>query len=340
MGNGKRGETDWCHVSCPTCGKRLRFRMRENAARAGACPNCQTRVELPVPETPVAQPAPETPPRVPLWPPPRELAEVPRPRLPRWPLLQGIYTFPWTDLAALRAWLMLGIGMTILAVLGAFLAYLVGFGFSIEMGELMIVGLILILKAFIVFFIWTVGYAAVDFLAIIGDTSLGIGDIHWPEEALLERLLRVAYLAWIGFLSLMPALPLMFLCRMALSDDALGWSLVPLPLVLFVPFILLGALGNDSWMFVNGEVWLALLKKPVALVVTWVTSAALLCGCCWLGYAVLQEGRYALAPAAGFAWSASLLIYARQLGRLAWIATNAERPRKRRRRRKKKPVEE
>jgi hypothetical protein len=262
------------------------------------------------------------------------LGDEPPVRRPRLPLLSA-FIFPWSDPLSLRAWLTLGVGMTIIAVLGAFLAYLVGFGFTIEMGELMLIGLILVFKAFIVFFGWTAGYAAVDFLAVINDTSLGNRDIHWPEESLLERLLRVAYLVWVILWSLMPALPLMIAGRMFVPDGALRWSILPLPIVLFFPFMLLGALGNDSWLFINGEVWLALLKKPLALGVTCVGSAALLCACLWLGHEVMGAGRYSLAPAAGFAWSASLLIYARQLGYLAWIATNADdRPRRRKRKRK------
>ena len=69
-------------------------------------------------------------------------------------------------------------------------------------------------------------------------------------------------------------------------------------------------------------------------------SAAIAAACLGLGYLVFVTFSFFLAFVAGFAWSAGLMIYARLLGRVAWVLSQSgvKVKKRRKRRRKKAPL--
>lgn len=254
---------------------------------------------------------------------------------PAWPLWQGVYTFPWNDPLHVKAWLVVGVGMTIVCALGGWVATLLPLLRSMPFG-IPVSAIIAVTNGFLLFVVWTASFAVVDFLAIIEQTAYGNSEVRWPEEMILDRLLRIGYVLWVGICNATPVVVLILLFHAVPPNDSVGWALASVPLVVLFPLLLLVALSADSWLFLNGEMLLSLLRRPLELTVVWLVSALLLFVCVWLGHEVIAEQRYGLAPVAGLVWSAAMLIYGRLLGRLAWLASDDEMPRRRGKRKKAK----
>jgi hypothetical protein len=107
------------------------------------------------------------------------------------------------------------------------------------------------------------------------------------------------------------------------------------PWAVVFPIILLGLLSNGAhWvLFWNTALMIGLLRKPHVLAILFLVSPAICLPCVVLGYYTIGEFLIFLAPLTAAVWSACLLIYARLLGRVAWIAQDPGRRKTRRRRR-------
>src|SRR5207245_1335097 len=75
--------------------------------------------------------------------------------------------------------------------------------------------------------------------------------------------------------------------------------------------------------------------KPLLLPVLFLASSFLAAACLGLAYVTFTTSNFFLALATGFAWAACLIIYARLLGRGAWVMSqiglNVKKRRKKRR---------
>jgi hypothetical protein len=95
--------------------------------------------------------------------------------------------------------------------------------------------------------------------------------------------------------------------------------------------------GTSSLTFLEWSVVLNFLRKPLLLPILFVASSALAAMGLSLGYITGVTSNFFIAFATGFCWSACLLIYARLLGRVAWVmGQSGVQVRKRRKRRRKK----
>jgi hypothetical protein len=365
----------WLVLVCPDC--RSKFRTRESPAHKTArCPRCGTVIRLaptqPEPSTPESvrpsrnkRPArpveaeesedapyaahgPEAvrPFDVPDHDPVEDI-EVRRkpPPAPIAPLWWGVYGFPW-HASALRAWFLFGIGLTLVAVLGGAMNYVLDLYQASDLGRggIWIRVLILYTKGFVLFLLWTGAYAGSFFLATIQETAAGNHEVGWPDDSFWEKFFTFFSLVWIFLCAAVPFGIAVTPWQPLLGFGVYGWSLVPSTVLVF-PIVLLCALANNSlWLFWNADVLLNLLRRPHVLLLVYLMSALLLAPCVALGrLTILDYGQFLfLAPVTGFVWSACLLIYGRLLGRLAWIITGgqelAAREARRRRRRKRRPA--
>jgi len=263
-----------------------------------------------------------------------------RPPAPRVPLWWGVYGFPWHP-CGLRAWFLFGIGLTLVALMGAGLHYVIDLFSSGDMGAgIWLRVFILFMKGFVLFLLWTGSFAAGFFLETIQDTAAGNHEVDWPDDSIWEKFFTFWYLLWIFFCSAVPFAIAAAPFKSELGFGVFGWSLIPTA-IFVLPFVLLCALANNSWfLFWNTDVVRNLLVRPLILLIVYVMSAVLLAPCVALGYLTIMyyQSFIFLAPLTGFVWSACLLIYGRLLGRVGWIISGgqelAEQDARRRRRRK------
>jgi hypothetical protein len=268
-----------------------------------------------------------------------------RPPAPVAPLWWGVYGFPWHP-SGLRAWFLFGIGLSLVAVMGGALHYVLDLYLASDLGRggIWIRVFILYMNGFVLFLLWTGAYAGSFFLAAIQETAAGNHEVGWPDDSLWEKFFTFLYLVWIFLCAAAPLGVAVAPLRPLLGFEIFGWSLVPSAVLVF-PIVLLCALANNSlWLFWNTEVLLNLLVRPHVLLILYLMSALLLAPCIALGHLTIMnyERFLFLAPVTGFVWSACLLIYGRLLGRVAWIITGgqelANREARRRRKRKRRPA--
>jgi hypothetical protein len=342
-------------LTCPGCSVKLRV---ENAfAGAFACPRCGCRIKVAAPPPPkaveVAAPpeepvirvfAAEAPPVSSavrdLWrPEEREPEEEEPPSYAPRSLWRGVFTFPW-HLGTLRVWFLLTAGLLVFVLLGVALHALLLF--YRETTVLLWQGL---LERIVPYFaaalalagLWTGSYAAADFLAVIQETAAGNRDVEWPDESLFERLARLAYLAWVGACIASPFAFAAFVLGPYMPGGIVPWLVFTAPWGVVFPLILLGLLSNGGhWvLFWNAGLVLRLAHKPYVVLVLCLVSPLLLLPCVVLGYATIGLFWLPLAPVTAAVWAAVLLVYARLLGRVAWVVSDdPEVPRKRRKRRR------
>jgi hypothetical protein len=95
--------------------------------------------------------------------------------------------------------------------------------------------------------------------------------------------------------------------------------------------------GVTPMAILHGNVILGFLRKPLLFPVLLLASSVLAAVCLGLGYLVFVTFSFFLAFATGFVLSACLIIYARLLGRVAWVlGQSGVKVKKRRKRRQKK----
>jgi hypothetical protein len=195
---------------------------------------------------------------------------------------------------------------------------------------------------------WFLGYAAHVFFVVLSGTAQGKNEveIHWPSEPYAQRLCNAAYLLTLLAMCLVPAGLLLLLVELP-AEPALRAALVALllgaALWLFLPVVLLSVVSSSShWDVFRWSVVRELASHGTTLLAFYALSAPLVIGGVLVIYLALI-GWLELVDAAGAAawtwlpeavtlWSwafllpvtavfaaAALLIYARLLGRLAWL---------------------
>jgi hypothetical protein len=151
------------------------------------------------------------------------------------------------------------------------------------------------------------GFTAPFFLVVVQDTAAGNCDVAWPHVGFSECLGRLAHLLWIGGISALPF--------------ALLSPLTALALATFIfPVLLLSSLtARHPLILLERKVLGRLVRSPVALFIFYVQSAGLVGSSALLGWQTIHDLTFYLLPITPLVWSATLLIYARLLGRLAWV---------------------
>jgi hypothetical protein len=166
-------------------------------------------------------------------------------------------------------------------------------------------------------------YAAYRFLIIVQETAAGVDEIDWPTDPLLDRLPRAAYLAALLAICIVPA---GFFLKIR-PDVALGGSplltfLVAATLILWAlfPVLLFSALSASSpWIVFRSAVLGFFLRRFGAAAAFYAVSALLGAGSFGLLLLAFSRNSWLLTLATPFAAAAAFLIYARLLGRMAYL---------------------
>jgi hypothetical protein len=166
-------------------------------------------------------------------------------------------------------------------------------------------------------------YAARCVLVIVQETGLGQDEVVWPNEPIQDWLGHaVQFIELLGIWVAPAALAARLLRHVWLPDDtALRVLLLAGPgLWLFFPIGLLSSLSAESrWVPFRWAIFVRFLRVAPAAFVFYLVTAILLGAAVLPWYYGLFGGRLELLPVAAGISGAVLFIYARLLGRLAWI---------------------
>lgn len=241
-----------------------------------------------------------------------ERATVPRvsqalslPAAPRWPMVQGVFTFPWY-LQTLAAWMGISFG---LIVFGELLMFLWGPGARMGLMGVRLFGPPAALAGVLAF-----SYAAACFLNVIEETSYGWNVIEtWPEMNWKEWVWSLAYVIGLASQAALVGIPL------RLIPGLHPWLPVAVGTLAAFPLVLLGALAADSaWVPLSILTVLRSLKTHWrAWCFFYLVTGAMAAGWWILTTVHLSRLRWWVPVYSGPLLATVLLIYARLLGRLA-----------------------
>jgi hypothetical protein len=173
--------------------------------------------------------------------------------------------------------------------------------------------------------LFVITYACHNFLTIVQDTAAGCDDVNWPDEPLQDWLPRGAYL--LGLIAVVLA-PVGFLRVMLKSNGVAGDLTLPLlaaGAILFwlaFPICLLSSLSGSSRLFIlRAKLLIQLLRIPGAMLIFYIVSALLFIAVIALLYLTFSNGWFLLVPVIAIGGSVILMVYARLVGRIAWLVS-------------------
>jgi hypothetical protein len=232
-------------------------------------------------------------------------AETKLPPPPRWPMLSGVFTFPFY-LGALAAWMFITLG---LMATGWLLLFWLGPGAVLGLDSARLFGIPTCTAGLL-----TLGYAASCCLIIIEQTANGWNAIEVsPEGNWKEWVWNYAHLATIGLQALMVG------AAVRLATSSPSWF--PLFAGTFVafPIVLLGALAAEG-AWVPLAITKVLCSVP-RLFPTWLLfyleTAVLIVGWTWLVATGFEQQPWFTPLYGAPVLAMVILIYARLVGRLA-----------------------
>jgi len=166
-------------------------------------------------------------------------------------------------------------------------------------------------------------YSAYCFLVTVQDTAAGVDAVRWPGDPLYDKLPRAGYLAALLAICLAPAgLTLRLNPTLALDGSRLLTFLVAGTILLWgwFPFLLLSALSASSpWVVFRWTVLRFFLRRFGAIVVFYFVSATLAAGTLGVLYLTFSRRSILLTFVAPFLVAWAFLVYARLLGRIAYL---------------------
>jgi hypothetical protein len=202
-----------------------------------------------------------------------------------------------------------------------------------QAGELGALGTVLLFLCLIVgqliICVYVFVHVAHCFLHVLERTAAGSDQISWPGELFIDWLGEAVVLAYLLALPVIPgmlvmrALKLPFLpdpaSRMAVGVLAGIWLLFPIT-------ILSSLLSASPWSCLHPGLLGRLAKRPVTVLAFYVLTGALLAGTGYLYLLAFSTGKGWLWPVGAVAVSSTVFVYARLLGRLAWVAGRTRPP--------------
>jgi DNA-directed RNA polymerase subunit M/transcription elongation factor TFIIS len=247
----------------------------------------------------------------------------PPPRPPRWPLVSGVFNFPWRR-GCLAKWVWLSIGAMLIAemeLLGWSLGRGIGLGAGIAAAGPAVLSMLFQVLAGCLAVCWA-GVFFINLLTILGDTAAGADEVgQWPDA--------IAFVDWAGStFFVINSLGLSLLAGQGLGRllDRVQlpgvYAMVGVPLVLF-PWLLLSMLeANSPLVPVSRAVCGSLLRKWRAWLGFYLETILLLAVIGASAIAAMLIGSLPVAmPVLAMTMVASLMIYFRLLGRLAWCCS-------------------
>jgi len=238
----------------------------------------------------------------------------PLPPPPRWPMFSGVFTFPWR-LQTLGCWMGISFGLIV-----------TGYLFGVLFGPAARVGIMAVRAIFpaaCAAQLLALSYAAVCLLKVIEETSYGVDrvdcsvDMGWKEwsYSYAYLLFQIILAATVGY----------GLKLITFSDS---WLPMIIGTFLALPIILLSSLAANA-------AWLPLSPAPVLrsfgpLWRQWglfyIYTGGLYVAWELLTLAGLRQSPWLVPLYSGPMMAAAMLIYARLLGRLAWLISRLSEP--------------
>jgi hypothetical protein len=185
-------------------------------------------------------------------------------------------------------------------------------------------------------------HPAACFLAIVEDTAAGSDDIDWSVGSWFEYVPRLIFLIWLFGACLAVAGAVLLPVALLTPLPRLTWcGLVAALATALCPIGLLSALsGNAFWMLVHPGVLLRLALRPAVVGTLYLYCALVVIPCLLFGTWVVAELQWWLAPTLGVVWASGWMIFARVLGRVAWLLTESDEKKVRRKKRRKAVIED
>jgi hypothetical protein len=249
------------------------------------------------------------------------LAEIKRHEVPDPPknlFFSNVFQFPWSTVSALQRWGFLSFAILLNLLMVAFLLYL-----REELGAGALIPTAFIALAQFALFVWAAAYAAATTMSIIQDTSAGNDEVlGWPEggvgEWFSEFLAMLVLFVFSGFFAYLIVLPISFVAG----------TFVPYIFIvhlMIIPASLLSGLDAESILFPISSMISRSFKTLAKswLQVTFLSSAVLV-GCSFVVSFTTSIQPFAAAVINAPLIAATVFIYARLLGRMAYtIGQNA-----------------
>ncbi|NOX56627.1 MAG: hypothetical protein GXP27_19720 [Planctomycetes bacterium] len=233
---------------------------------------------------------------------------------PKWTFFSGVFEFPWRREVCSR-WLFLSGGCSAVLFLAAVCVQIA----TRESGYTGVVLAFFVLPE-VWLTLWTFSYAAACAVSILEDTAGGCDRIrNWPEPNWREWMWQLLHVGYVLFYSTVAAYALG-----VATDRAYGvfWPTLAATVFLLFPFLWLSALDAGSTLFpFSSDVARSLISVTWGWLTFYVLAAVLIVACGGVGWGVLQLGWLAAGASGGPVLAAAILIYARLLGRLAWLIT-------------------
>jgi hypothetical protein len=170
--------------------------------------------------------------------------------------------------------------------------------------------------------LYTAGYASHCLLVVVENTAAGIDEIAWPDEPIQDWLWKPFYLAWLVAFWLVPCGLLLGLVDVPPFREwpVLRFVAGAVGFWLLFPISLLASLSaNSRWVVFRPLVLGQMLAYFGTTLAFYIGSGLVLAAYGAAIAAVVQRHQWFLFPGLGVLGAAVFMIYARQLGRLAWV---------------------
>jgi hypothetical protein len=174
--------------------------------------------------------------------------------------------------------------------------------------------------AFGIVWIWLViltgSYAAACVFAIMETTAYNYdAPYDWPEPDWRDRFLHFLWMGWcLGLAAAICITPSTFL-----SETLQGRALISVIGVgIAFPVFVLSTMETNSLVAFSSPIWRSLPSQPLVWITFYGLSSLLLAGCGLASVVLFSQFQWLSPLALGPLWAATILIYARLLGRLAW----------------------
>jgi hypothetical protein len=231
--------------------------------------------------------------------------------LPKWTFFSGVFTFLFQPNVA-NHWLMLT-GYVLLTLFPMFPAFSYG-----------AIGLLIFGMIFTIVVISTISFAAGCLLPIVEQTAHGNDEIDFPQLSVSERVVPFGYLVFLAAVAMAIGWGFGWGFGLVLGP-AIGSFVIVATAYLMFPFLLLSVLEAGSiWQPISGPVARSLVTQTRGWIVFHLLTGGMLA---LLG--LITVGGLAISPVATAIigaplWAAWWLLYARLLGRLAWLSTQEQ----------------
>jgi hypothetical protein len=229
---------------------------------------------------------------------------------PRWTFFSGVFTYPWRPQSMLP-FVVLSIGIALCEWSG--MLVLSGLASGSQPGALSA-------GAFGIVWFWLViltgSYAAACVFAIMETTAYNYdAPYDWPEPDWRERFVHLLWMGWC--LGLAMAL---FVAPSALLSDSLqGRALTSaIGIAVAFPVFVLSTMETNSLAPFSAPIWRSVVSQLSVWITFYVLSSLLLAASGLASIELFRRMQWLSPLVLGPVWAATILIYARLLGRLAW----------------------